>query len=77
MTNIVINQYKIEVPNDGGTAHDSKYELNADLSHYIVVKDDTINKNGINVFLTNLVSFLSSVNEPKDLGNYQSIYKKH
>jgi hypothetical protein len=68
-----MNQYKIDVPNDGGTVNDSKYELNADLSHYIVVKDDTINKNGINVFLTNFVSFLSSITGPKDLGNYKSI----
>ncbi|CAG2164303.1 unnamed protein product [Oppiella nova] len=36
-----------------------KYELNQNLTHYILIKDETTNKSGVNSFLIKLITFLA------------------
>lgn len=51
---------RVEIENEGNQPEENKYELNPDHSHFIVVRDSTINKTGINHFLLKLEQYLAS-----------------
>ncbi|UYV68963.1 TRPM [Cordylochernes scorpioides] len=51
---------RVEIENEGNVPEENKYELNADHSHFIVVKDGTISKTGINYFLLRLEQYLGA-----------------
>lgn len=52
---------KVNIENQGNCPEEGKYELDPDHSHFIVVRDSTVNKTGINLFLVRLMQFLSTV----------------
>lgn len=47
--------------NEGNVMEESKFELNEDHSHYIVVRDNTVSKTGINLFALRIIQYLSTV----------------
>ncbi|XP_035207047.1 transient receptor potential cation channel subfamily M member-like 2 isoform X2 [Stegodyphus dumicola] len=51
---------RVEIENEGNHPEENKYELNPDHSHFIIVRDNTINKTGINHFILKLEQYLSS-----------------
>ncbi|XP_042900024.1 transient receptor potential cation channel subfamily M member-like 2 isoform X2 [Parasteatoda tepidariorum] len=51
---------RVEIENEGNKLEENKFELNPDHSHFIVVRDSTINKTGINHFLMKLEHYLAS-----------------
>ncbi|XP_053204968.1 transient receptor potential cation channel subfamily M member-like 2 isoform X2 [Panonychus citri] len=51
----------INIENQGNIPEEGKYDLNPDHTHFIVVRDSTINKTGINLFVLRLMGFLSTV----------------
>ncbi|CAL1261896.1 unnamed protein product [Larinioides sclopetarius] len=51
---------RVEIENEGNQPDENKYELNPDHSHFVIVRDSTINKTGINHFLLKLEQYLSS-----------------
>ena len=53
---MAIFQLKVEVEAQG---HGDKFGLNQNLSHYILIKDQSDDKEGVNAFLENLTQFLS------------------
>ena len=62
----------------GNYSEDEKFELNQDHTHYIIVKDKTINKNGINLFAMRLFQYLSCISGraefASDVNDNQGIY---
>ncbi|CAN7992774.1 unnamed protein product [Ixodes hexagonus] len=58
------------IENEGNRPEESKYELNPDHSHFIVVRDETVNKTGLNYFLLRLEQHLASLAESPDQGAY-------
>ncbi|XP_074597217.1 transient receptor potential cation channel subfamily M member-like 2 isoform X2 [Brevipalpus obovatus] len=52
---------KANIENQGNCPEEGKYELNPDHTHFITVRDSTVNKTGINLFLVRLMQFLSTV----------------
>ncbi|XP_023240584.1 protein ced-11-like, partial [Centruroides sculpturatus] len=54
---------RVEIENEGNCPEENKYELNPDHSHYIIVKDNTINKTGMNHFLLHLEQYMVSAVE--------------
>ena len=54
-------QDRVELENEGNIPEDDKYELNANHSHYIVIKDNTVSKTGINLFALRIIQYLSTV----------------
>ncbi|XP_067129859.1 transient receptor potential cation channel subfamily M member-like 2 isoform X1 [Centruroides vittatus] len=57
---------RVEIENEGNVPSEGKFELNADHSHYIIVKDSTINKTGINYFLLRLEQYLVAAVEAQN-----------
>ncbi|GFY71111.1 transient receptor potential cation channel subfamily M member 6 [Trichonephila inaurata madagascariensis] len=51
---------RVEIENEGNQPEENKFELNPDHSHFVIVRDSTINKTGINHFLLKLEQYLSS-----------------
>ncbi|KAF8770629.1 Transient receptor potential cation channel like protein [Argiope bruennichi] len=51
---------RVEIENEGNQPEENKYELNPDHSHFVIVRDSTINKTGINHFLLKLEQYLAS-----------------
>lgn len=47
--------------NLGNTPEEAKYDLNPDHTHFVVVRDNTVNKTGINLFISRIIQFLSSI----------------
>lgn len=45
----------------GNAPEEGKYDLNADHTHYIVIRDNTVNKTGINLFTSRVMQFLSTI----------------
>ena len=50
----------MELHNEGGLMDEEKLELNDHHSHYIVVRDQTVSKTGINLFALRIVQYLST-----------------
>lgn len=50
---------RVEIENEGNQPEDHKYELNSDHSHFIVVRDATVSKTGINHFILKLEQYLA------------------
>nr|UPO70949.1 sTRP4 [Mesobuthus martensii] len=57
---------RVEIENEGNVPNEGKYELNANHSHYIIVKDSTINRTGINYFLLRLEQYLVAAVEARN-----------
>ncbi|GIX69306.1 protein ced-11 [Caerostris extrusa] len=51
---------RVEIENEGNQPDENKYELNPDHSHFVIVRDATVNKTGINHFLLKLEQYLAS-----------------
>lgn len=58
----------MHIENEGNRPEESKYELNPDHSHFLLVRDDTVNKTGLNYFLIRLEQHLASLAESPDRG---------
>lgn len=56
----------VQIENQGNAPDEGKYDLNADHTHFVVVRDNTVNKTGINLFITRVMQILSSIG-----GHYQ------
>ncbi|GBN99987.1 hypothetical protein AVEN_257789-1, partial [Araneus ventricosus] len=57
---------RVEIENEGNKIEEQKFDLNPDHTHFLVVKDGTINKTGINYFLLRLQHYLaSSLEQPR------------
>ncbi|RWS26931.1 protein ced-11-like protein [Leptotrombidium deliense] len=52
---------KVTIENLGNSPEEGKYELNANHTHFLVVKDNSINKTGINMFILRIMQFLSMI----------------
>ncbi|KAM7303896.1 transient receptor potential cation channel subfamily M member 7 isoform X1 [Ixodes scapularis] len=59
-------QAEVHIENEGNRPEESKYELNPDHSHFLLVRDDTVNKTGLNYFLIRLEQHLASLAESPD-----------
>ncbi|GIY06666.1 transient receptor potential cation channel subfamily M member 5 [Caerostris darwini] len=55
---------RVEIENEGNKIEEHKYDLNPDHTHFLIVKDGTINKTGINYFLLRLQHYLASSLDP-------------
>ncbi|GFU40031.1 transient receptor potential cation channel subfamily M member 3 [Trichonephila clavipes] len=65
----------LEIENEGNKIEEQKFDLNPDHTHFLIVKDGTINKTGINYFLLRLQHYLaSSLDQPR---NSASNYRKY
>ncbi|CAL1287800.1 unnamed protein product, partial [Larinioides sclopetarius] len=54
------------IENEGNKIEEQKFDLNPDHTHFLIVKDGTINKTGINYFLLRLQHYLaSSLEQPR------------
>ncbi|GFR18191.1 transient receptor potential cation channel subfamily M member 6, partial [Trichonephila clavata] len=64
---------RLEIENEGNKIEEQKFDLNPDHTHFLIVKDGTINKTGINYFLLRLQHYLaSSLDQPrKSASNYR------
>lgn len=51
----------VNVENCGNCPEESKYDLNPDHSHYIVVRDNTVNRTGSNLFTSRVMQYLSTI----------------
>lgn len=47
-------QTEVQIENEGNRPDESKYELNPDHSNYLLVRDDTVNRTGLNHFVLRL-----------------------
>ncbi|KAF8787695.1 Transient receptor potential cation channel like protein [Argiope bruennichi] len=57
---------RVEIENEGNKIEEQKFDLNPDHTHFLIVKDGTINKTGINYFLLRLQHYLaSSLEQPR------------
>lgn len=56
---VFLQTYKVQIENEGNQPEESKYELNPDHSHFIIVRDSTISKTGINHFVLKLEQYLA------------------
>nr|XP_042901467.1 transient receptor potential cation channel subfamily M member 2 [Parasteatoda tepidariorum] len=54
---------RIEIENEGNRVEEQKFDLNPDHSHFLIVKDSTISKTGINYFLLRLQQYLATALE--------------
>lgn len=54
-------QDRVQLENEGNIPEEDKYELNANHSHYIIVRDNTVSKTGINLFALRIIQYLSTV----------------
>ncbi|XP_035204438.1 transient receptor potential cation channel subfamily M member 5-like, partial [Stegodyphus dumicola] len=54
---------RIEIENEGNKIEEQKFDLNPDHSHFLIVKDGTISKTGINYFLLRLQQYLATTLE--------------
>lgn len=75
--NVFIQNPRVEIENEGNKIEEHKFDLNPDHSHFLIVKDGTINKTGINYFLLRLQHYLASVLEQprKSASNYRKLEK--
>uniref|UniRef100_A0A1W7RAU8 Protein ced-11 n=1 Tax=Hadrurus spadix TaxID=141984 RepID=A0A1W7RAU8_9SCOR len=64
---------RVEIENEGNNPDEGKFELNADHSHYIIVKDSTINKTGIHYFLLRLEQYLVAASEAQISSNETAV----
>ena len=55
----MLQTQRVQIENEGNQPEENKYELNPDHSHFIVVRDSTISKTGINYFLLKLEQYLA------------------
>lgn len=55
------NQERVELQNEGNVPEEGKFELNDNHTHYIIVKDNTVSKTGINLFALRIIQYLSTV----------------
>ncbi|XP_070392390.1 transient receptor potential cation channel subfamily M member-like 2 isoform X2 [Dermacentor albipictus] len=53
----------IYIENSGSRPEENKYDLNPDHTHFIIVKDDTVNKTGLNYFMLKLEQQLSMTSD--------------
>ncbi|CAG2120476.1 unnamed protein product, partial [Medioppia subpectinata] len=51
----------VNLQNEGNLLDEQKYELNDNHSHYLVVRDNTVSKTGINMFALRIVQYLSTI----------------
>nr|XP_037275704.1 LOW QUALITY PROTEIN: transient receptor potential cation channel subfamily M member 1-like [Rhipicephalus microplus] len=49
----------VYIENAGSRPEDNRFDLNPDHTHFIIVKDDTVNKSGLNYFILKLEQHLS------------------
>nr|XP_050041184.2 transient receptor potential cation channel subfamily M member-like 2 [Dermacentor andersoni] len=56
----------IYIENSGSRPEENKYDLNPDHTHFIIVKDDTVNKTGLNYFMLKLEQHLASFSDNPD-----------
>lgn len=61
----------IQIENVGSRPEENKFDLNPDHTHFIIVKDDTMNKTGLNYFMLQLERHLSLPSDD-DIGNRHS-----
>lgn len=59
MSDVFLQTHKVQIENEGNQPEENKYELNPDHSHFIIVRDSTISKTGINHFLLKLEQYLA------------------
>lgn len=52
---------RVQLQNEGNDPEEGKYELNDNHTHYIIVKDNTVSKTGINLFALRIIQYLSTV----------------
>lgn len=64
---------RVEIENEGNCPEENKYELNPDHSHYIIVRDNSINKTGINHFLLHLEQYMVCASETPNQRNEDDI----
>lgn len=51
----------VNIENYGNCPEESKYDLNPDHSHYIIVRDNTVNRTGCNLFTSRIMQYLSTI----------------
>ncbi|CAG2103874.1 unnamed protein product [Medioppia subpectinata] len=51
----------VNLQNEGNLMDEQKYELNDNHSHYLVVRDNTVSKTGINLFALRIIQYLSTI----------------
>ncbi|KAH7986805.1 hypothetical protein HPB49_026656 [Dermacentor silvarum] len=56
----------IYIENSGSRPEESKYDLNPEHTHFIIVKDDTVNKTGLNYFMLKLEQQLSMTSDDEN-----------
>jgi len=56
----IVLQYDVSLTNDG-LSDDGKYELNSNLTHYIIVRDGTVSKTGMNELISQLLTSVTSI----------------
>ncbi|RWS12646.1 protein ced-11-like protein [Dinothrombium tinctorium] len=57
----LVEDGKVTIENLGNSPEEGKYELNPNHTHYVVVRDNTVNKTGINMFIIRIMQLLSSL----------------
>ena len=60
------------IENQGNSVEEGKYDMNTDHTHFIVVRDNTVNKTGLNLFVTRIMQFMSSVGGAYQKENIES-----
>ncbi|XP_076347471.1 transient receptor potential cation channel subfamily M member-like 2 isoform X4 [Tachypleus tridentatus] len=58
---------RVEIENDGNRPEENKYELNPDHSHFIIIKDKSVNKIGANQFLYRLEQYIADTEELREV----------
>lgn len=58
---------RVEIENDGNRPEENKYELNPHHSHFIIVKDKSVDKIGANQFLYRLEQYIADTEELREV----------
>lgn len=75
---LLLQSKRVEIENEGNRLEEQKFDLNPDHSHFLIVKDGTISKTGINYFLLKLQQYLATtLDHPRKLSaSYRKILQK-
>ncbi|UYV70179.1 TRPM [Cordylochernes scorpioides] len=57
------DSHRVEIQNEGNLPEENKFELNPEHTHFLMLRDNTVNKTGSHYFMLRLEQFLNSSEE--------------